>query len=590
MTPDHQQTSPRIALTHIALALVIVATAVIAVSLFPIRHSESPPFASPAFQRTWVTEAAASTRALDLWGNEPLAWRVEPYAGAPNNRRVVQYFERGRMELETGSSDISNGSLVSEMVHGEIDLGRNLSLERQPPDIPVDSGEHEENVPTYLTLSRFASGPAEDQTGQRVISWINRGGLVDRSSTPEIVLFERYIEETGHNLPDVFVDLFERPEFQDGAWIESFGYPISEPFWAEYRRNDELKPSLIQVFERRVLVYTPELERSRAFTVANSGKHYSRWRYGIEPNPSELPSPIDAVDPGLVLGDDLEAWMYSEGLGTPVDLTLSPTGHLLILTFEGQILKAESPDPDGHPEEFTVWADGLVEPQGMVSDGDSILVTAANRVLWFHERDGQGVLEQTEELHDDALTGGALSNGVIEGKPVVNSAGEVFARTDLNGDGEVLRGVASNDLLVRLDELLVEPGPAVFANGDLILTGKNDDGRTSVVLIPAVGRAVQPGSPTTIGTFPGDATIQALAIANEEIWDISKVGDVIVAVQEDDGARLFALTRARGVDQTEMVELAAGLSRPAAVEIGLDGSLYIADAEQQRVIRIRYEP
>lgn len=590
MISDQQLRASRSLIVHICLALLIIAVTFAVVSFFPVRHSETPPFASPAFQRTWVSEADASTGVIDLWGNEPLSWRVEPYIGAPNNRRVVQYFERGRMEVESGSSEISYGSLVAEMVSGQIDLGHDMQIERQAPDIPIDSGDADDRIPTYLTLSRFLHQPADDQTGERIRDWISSAGRFERDSTPQVLQYGRYIDQTGHNLPDVTVELFRRPEFQGNAWIESFGYPITEPFWADYRRMDDVLPSLVQVFERRILVYTPGFEPARAFTVANSGRHYSWWRYGSEPHPEEPAPPANATDSGLVLGDDLEAWVYAEDLGTPVDLTLAPTGHLMILTLEGEILKADSLDPDGHPDGFTIWADGIADPQGMVTAGDSVLVTASNRILWFHEEDGAGVLGHTEEIAPGTLMNSLSEQGTepVTGKPIVNSTGDVYTRTGSTDTGEVLREVGTSDPVVDLEDVLEQPGPAIFSSTDLLLAGTNEDGHPSVVVVPSTGREVQPGIPTPVATFPDDVDVRALAVANEEIWNIAELGEVIVAVMESDGASIFALSRGRGIDQTEMVELAAGLGRPAAVEIGLDGSLYIADAEQQRVVRIQY--
>lgn len=588
MTGEPHNSIKRSALGHIVLAIMAIAVAIAFVSFFPIRHTESPSFATPAFQSAWVSEASAATRSVDLWGSEPLAWRVEPYFGARNDRRVVQYFERGRMESESGSSEVTLGKLAEELTTGEIDLGIGTSLERQPPEISIDSGEVVEDVPTYLTLNRFVHQSAEDRSrsGERVTDWVNNGGLVKRSSTPELRRFAGYVEETGHNLPDVTVELFQRPEFQGGRWVDSFGYPITEPFWAEYRRKDGMLPSLIQVFERRILVYTPGMDEGNAFTIASSGRHYSLWRYGTEPHPTDLAPPESAIDPGLTLADDLSAWVYADEVGTPIDLELSSTGHLMILTAEGQILKAESLDPDGNPTDIVVWAEGIDEPQGMVARGDGMLVTADNRIWWYHDRDGRGERSDVEVLLADDAT---LDPGtLIRGKPVRNSAGEVFARTGFDGSDNLLAALASDEPLIELEKLVGDPGPVEFADGDLLLTGRNDEDRTAIMMVPSVSRSERPADPVSIATFPSDTVIWSLAVANEAIWDIHSLGDVLVAVQDDDDASLFAVSRHQGIEKMEITELAGGLNRPTAIQVGLDGSIYVADADNGRIIRIRY--
>ncbi|MEX2426319.1 MAG: hypothetical protein WD401_06090 [Thermomicrobiaceae bacterium] len=586
MTGQHKANPLRSRLTQVLVTLVFAGVAVGTVSMLPVHHTESTPFASPAFQRTWISEAEAATQGVDLWGSDPLAWRVEPYAGAPDDRRIVQYFDRGRMEVEAGSSRVTLGLLAHEMTSGEIDLGSGVREERQSPEISIDSGSPDESVPTYLTLSRFVGEMATDRSvgDERLTDWINREGRIDQSATPEVVNVDEYIEESGHNLPDVTAELFERPEFQNERWVESFGYPISEPFWTQYRRADQMLPSLVQVFERRILVYTPKLEPSDSFTVASTGRHYSLWRYGTEPHPDTVEPPENASDPGLVLGDDLHAWEYANDIDTPIDLTLAPSGHLLILTAEGEILKADSVDPDGNPSGFTLWAEGIEEPQGMATHGGSVLVTASDRIQWFHEVDGVAISGQSPDLESESTVRAA-----VRGKPVADGSGSVFARSGYSPSTNVVREIGSEKPVVRLDSLLSDPGPITFSGNDLVMSGVNEDGRTEVLLIPSVPGNVQSGSAIHLATFPRGSEVRALVAADESRWPVSELGEVVAAVETDGGTGIFALSRQTASGETEVIELASGLSRPTALEVGLDGSIYVADAGQGRIIKIRYD-
>ncbi len=588
MTGDQKNPGSRFTSAHFCGSILAILVAAIVVSLLPVRHTDTPSFATPAFQNAWIADVSAATGVLDLWGSDPLVWRVEPYTGAPNDRRVVQYFERGRMELETGSSQVTIGKLVAELTNGEIDLGDGVSMKRQPPDLPVDSGTPDDRVPTYLTLARLVGEPATDRSGaaDQITDWIDRSGLIDGSTTPEVVRYGEFVQETGRNLPDVTVELFARPEFQGGRWIELLGYPLSDPFWTYYRRGDEMAPSLIQVFERRILVYTPGLESSRPFAISSSGKHYLSWRYGTELRTRDAARPDDDRETELVIGDNLEAWVFAGDVGTPIDLALSASGHLMILTSEGQILKADSLDPDASPDGFSVWAEGIHEPQGMIARGDSVLVTAAGRVWWYHERDSQGVINTVDALAGERADSDNRDEAV--GKPVSNSAGEVFTRSIIDGAAQFLRGIASDDPLISLTDLIAHPGPVEFASGDLLISGRNDDDRPSVVLIPSVGRTAEPSDPVNLAAFPIGSRVAALSVAEEEIWGINALGDVLVAIQDGDDARLYALSRHNGLDSIEALELVRGLSRPTAIQVGLDGSIYVADAETRRVIRIRY--
>ena len=55
-------------------------------------------FASPAFQKQW---AAGEAITPNFWGPLPLAHdgQNEPYVEAPGGSRLVQYFDKARMEL-----------------------------------------------------------------------------------------------------------------------------------------------------------------------------------------------------------------------------------------------------------------------------------------------------------------------------------------------------------------------------------------------------------------------------------------------------------------------------------------------------------
>ncbi len=589
---SNQPTGSRITATHIALLAVIIVAVAVALGRMPVEKTETSPFASPAFQNTWMNEASAATRAVDLWGGEPLASRVEPYVGAPNNRRVVQYFERGRMEVESGANEVTQGKLALEIVTGEIDLGGNVRLEREPPALSIDSGEPEDRVPTWQTLAALVSdqdGGTQATSRDRIVTWIGRDGVYDGGAAPEMRRLDQYVEETGFYLPDVTADLFGRPEFQNERWVESFGYPISDPYWTHYRRYDRIYPALIQVFERRVLVHTPDIEDSRAFTVPSIGRHYSIWRYGTEPSSESAWTADEAQATDLTLGNNLDARVYATGIGTPVDLTLSASGHLMILNAEGEILIAESLDPDATPDDFTVWLDGIEDPQGITTIGETVVVTAAGRVEFYVDRDGAGV--QTDSDSPLLIPAESSPPWEVRGKPVRTSDGSIFSSIEEYDGRQKLRAVGDSTDVLHLHDFIAVPGPIEFSGGDLLLSGRHEDERAGVLLIPSVTTTATTPTPQPIGAFPTDMTIRAIAVADEDHWPISELGDVLVAVEQDESARLYTLSRSEelsGDDEADAIELAGGLSRPTAIEIGLDGSIYVADAGTGRVIRIQY--
>ena len=83
--------------------------------------------------------------------------------------------------------------------------------------------------------------------------------------------------ESGHNIPDVFLNYFKG---QSWDWIYIAGYPISEPYWAHVDIGGQVRPVLVQVFERRTLTYDPAAPEGYKVQFGNVGRHYYDWRYG----------------------------------------------------------------------------------------------------------------------------------------------------------------------------------------------------------------------------------------------------------------------------------------------------------------------
>ncbi len=107
------------ALTALLLALVV--------SLVPVRAAEQ--FADPAFRALWERTdgpvAALAVQRTFLWGPTPISGAVqEKYAQSPGGMRLVQYFDKSRMEItqpgsaQTSAFYVTNGLLVIELMTG----------------------------------------------------------------------------------------------------------------------------------------------------------------------------------------------------------------------------------------------------------------------------------------------------------------------------------------------------------------------------------------------------------------------------------------------------------------------------------------
>lgn len=226
-----------------------------------------------------------------LWGPRPLRTTVESYRESPGYERLVEYYDKSRMELTRPDADrrnrwfVTNGLLVRELVSGKLQVGDNEFAEGVPAEIPVAGDPDPANpAPTYRAFGGVVSldRRAPERVGQDVTATIDAAGNVGDDSAlrrPETRI-ANYDSNLGHNVPEVF---WRYMNAIPDDWVFAFGYPISEPYWIRARVGGVEKPVLVQLFERRVLTYTPGNPRGFEVEMGNVGQHYHRWRYGYAP-------------------------------------------------------------------------------------------------------------------------------------------------------------------------------------------------------------------------------------------------------------------------------------------------------------------
>jgi len=230
--------------------------------------------------------------------------RSESYLQAEGGLRQVQYFDKGRMEVNNPRGDrssnwfVTTGLLIIEMISGKTQLGDNEFVQNAPANIPIAGDPNDPNAPTYASFSNVIALAPGDRTGQIPNQTIDRAGRVGQyngPNRPETRLVQ-YVPESGHNIPQVFWDylnsqglVYEQGSYRTGKlfdWVFTLGYPISEPYWARVKVGGVERDVLIQPFQRRVLTYSPDNPAGWQVEMGNVGRHYYRWRYG-----EELPAP-----------------------------------------------------------------------------------------------------------------------------------------------------------------------------------------------------------------------------------------------------------------------------------------------------------
>lgn len=252
-------------------------------------------FASPAFAQRWEGD---ETRAPNFWG--PLAnardGQQEPYVLAnpcgpsdptmprpcdptPDSaRRLVQYFDKGRMELNSGpgrGTTITSGLLVREMITGNVQLGDTSFMQRAPAELSV-AGDPDTAFPRYRDLGVGAPVSVTTPVGAQVQSVVGPNGATTATNLPPdpAASVSQTDSVTGRAIPRIFAD------FRTRMGVDVVGVAISEPFWAMVNIGGVPRLVLIQAFERRVLTYNAANPPAFQVEFGNVGQHYYHWRYG----------------------------------------------------------------------------------------------------------------------------------------------------------------------------------------------------------------------------------------------------------------------------------------------------------------------
>jgi hypothetical protein len=264
-------------------------------------------FADSAFRQLWErTDRAVASGGAGrswTWGGQPGDRRYERYDQAASGNRLVQYFDKARMEVSDPSGDrrspwfVTCGLLVVELLTGRVQVGATTFVPRAPAAIPI-AGDLVDNpdAPTYAMLAPLAAidggGRAPARLGLRVSATFGPAVSGDDPALalPETVIV-RYDEVTGRNIPRVFQRFLDQQRRVLDP-LFAFGRPITEPHWARVRVAGRSVSVLFQAFERRLLTYNPSNPAPWQVEMGNVGQHYLRWRYGhelhyVRPPPSQ---------------------------------------------------------------------------------------------------------------------------------------------------------------------------------------------------------------------------------------------------------------------------------------------------------------
>ena len=287
----------RLIVTAVIVALVSVVSAV------PVAAAD---FGMYAFSRTWTRTdqpvASGQTSRTWVWGPAPESpLIVEPYSdgnfSGTRGVRAVQYFDKSRMEVTDTSGDansqwyVTNGLLAKELVTGRMQVGNDAFEQHDPAQINVAGDANDPMAPTYASFTPLLDYHPVP-SGWLVTQTVDRAGHVQ--DDPRLGSYNVTAKDvgapTGHTVASVFWTFMTSSGPVNDGWQTSTaplfsnpffatGYPITEAYWTTVKVGGVEKRVLVQVFERRVLTYTPDNPAGWQVETGNVGQHYYSWRY-----------------------------------------------------------------------------------------------------------------------------------------------------------------------------------------------------------------------------------------------------------------------------------------------------------------------
>jgi hypothetical protein len=295
-----------------ALTLAFVMSSLLPALAYHIDDVTQHPFADEAFKTRWERTDQPVIDGQDrtwIWGPSPYTeGMLEPYVDSLGGMRLVQYFDKSRMEINDPYVPledrdelwyVTNGLLVIEMVEGRYQLGDG-TFDHSPDPAEVQIAGDPDASPdvSYATINELGLRQLPATPVGTVLTEIIENGEIasgdDTFVEYAVTAAHRVqVDHIDHTVASVFWDfmnsegiVYENDQaITDRLFINPFyatGYPITEAFWARVLLEGEPTDVLWQCFERRCLTYTPANEDGWKVEAGNVGQHYFQWRYGPE--------------------------------------------------------------------------------------------------------------------------------------------------------------------------------------------------------------------------------------------------------------------------------------------------------------------
>jgi hypothetical protein len=309
-------------------------------------------FADPSFQQTWQ---AGESGAPNFWG--PLSTardgQREAYKEAAGGARLVQYFDKARMELTVPAlGQVTTGLLTIELKTGAVQVGDATFEQRQPAKVGL-VGDPGSPGPTYADLALV---PEKDGRTQATPPpyFYNNGqiGLAQNlpnraAQIPFSRLYYKLADPSGRYSQFVFYPFWDFIQSLPLPMSQTTGYAISPLIWVHATVGGKPTEVLVQAFERRVLTWNENNPPGKEVEFGNIGQHYYAWRYAaasasVPPSapaaspaaPPAAPAPPASKYPIRVANGPLALTLWATSDPAPVDPYFKPDPGNRVVAFD----------------------------------------------------------------------------------------------------------------------------------------------------------------------------------------------------------------------------------------------------------------
>jgi hypothetical protein len=312
----------------ISLAVLFSLSTVFSVAAYHEDDVTIHEFADERFEARWaytdLPVAEFIVARTWIWGPSPYTpGRMEMYLDSPGDERLVQYFDKSRMELNDpalADDDIwvvTQGLLALDMMIGQVQVGDDaFATHSEGPSTENVAGDPgADNGPTYATMGGLIEADARTE-GAIINERLALDGTITTDTSLDamgVTAAHRVTQDwVDHTVASIFWDFMnsETTVWDGNDYVEAelfenpfyaTGLPTTEAYWANVRVDGENREVLLQCFERRCLTYTPGNDEGWEVESGNVGQHYYRW---LETHVGPL-VPITPGPPVEVLADGL---------------------------------------------------------------------------------------------------------------------------------------------------------------------------------------------------------------------------------------------------------------------------------------------